>query len=384
MSDTRKKIFGIFSVAICTILIINLQIMCIYADDNISENKMEISVNEEVAELTALLFIAGNTDSSSEWNDSTNIKEIRGLYDADNKINSYCIYLSTEGKDTGYIIISTDLNKALIQEFSDKSDPILGAEGYSVYTIENKKYNNEVYNYPRSSEAFNKNIDESIYNRNVELIEDVYLIMNSMNAVYANDKTIIADPVAYLKEKYPRFVFKNDSYYNIGENAVPAYKMKTEDNNACSIYGVASLLNYNLKGDGVSFKSRVEKVKSIAVSGGYCKSESDYYVYVGNLAPLANASLKAYKSNLTASSSLLSWSTGTKSISDNQPILLNIASDGNNYYNDHTVTAYAWTVFKNENGSAQRFFKVRDGWDTGVYRYVHYDALTGTYITRFK
>lgn len=111
------------------------------------------------------------------------------------------------------------------------------------------------------------------------------------------------------------------------------------------------MLNYNLKGDGVSFKSRVEKVKTIAVSGGYCKSESDYYVYVGNLAPLANASLKAYKSNLTASSSLLSWSTGKKSISDNQPILLNIASDGNNYYNDHTVTAYAWTIFKNEKGS---------------------------------
>ena len=80
---------------------------------------------------------------------------------------------------------------------------------------------------------------------------------------------------------------------------------------------------------------------------------------------------------------MLSWSSGKKEISNDRPILLNIAYS--EQYKDHTVTAYAWTQFDVEGEDMTfRFFKVRDGYTSSEDRYVNFETVIGSYITRVR
>lgn len=146
------------------------------------------------------------------------------------------------------------------------------------------------------------------------------------------------------------------------------------------------LLN-TMRGGTYSYSDIVDACKTIARLNGYASQDEEsgewnYYIALGSMAPYVQLCINAFSLSKTASSSLLSWSTGTSEISNDRPVLLNIWYS--EQYDDHTVTAYAWTRFSVLSGGLTeiiRFFKVKDGYAAGS-RYVNYETVTGSYITK--
>ena len=75
-----------------------------------------------------------------------------------------------------------------------------------------------------------------------------------------------------------------------------------------------------------------------------------------------------------------SWATGTSEISNGRPILLSIWHS--DQYEDHTVTAFAWTSFQIvEVDIYMNFFKVKAG-RVAASRYDFYQTVPGSCITK--
>ena len=109
--------------------------------------------------------------------------------------------------------------------------------------------------------------------------------------------------------------------------------------------------------------------------------EWNYYIDLGNLAPFARECAAYYNLGKSISSSMLTWSTGTSEISNGRPILLSIWHS--DQYEDYTVTAFAWTSFQIvEVDIYMNFFKVKAG-RVAASRYVCYQTVTGSFITKF-
>lgn len=358
----------------------------------------ESKVDIDVAATIAMLFVWANI-GETEWNKKTNIDSVIPMYNNDNKVSAYCINLKNGNTNAGYIVVSTNLYEPLIQEYSDTMDLIIKETlnaGSTVATHPISKINSRVYYYAplyygtvkksmpkekaESNDASQINYQNSA--KYISAIKQYGLLPYSSSQSRHTDVGII-DPIEYLESLYPDATITNAGYYNIGDNSIFGYDISEQ--NACSVYGVAAILHYYLK-PAYTFSEILTSCERIARDEGYATFNSttrvwDYYIDVGYLAPFARKCAAEYSLNKTISSSLLSWSTGTSEISNGRPILLNIWLSGQ--YHDHTVTAFAWTRFLVSGvGTYLEFFKVKDGYVAGN-RYVCYQTVTGSYITKF-
>lgn len=216
----------------------------------------------------------------------------------------------------------------------------------------------------------------------IELIKQYGLIPSV--STHDEDNGIV-DPIEYLETRYPNKTIKNAGYYNIGDNSIYGYRIK--EWNACAVYGVAAIIHYYLP--SYSYNTIASHCEQIARDKGYAtleynddgELEWNYYIDLGNLAPFARECAAYYNLGKSISSSMLTWSTGTSEISNGRPILLSIWHS--DQYEDHTVTAFAWTSFQIvEVDIYMNFFKVKAG-RVAASRYVCYQTVTGSFITKF-
>lgn len=365
-----------FSIVISVMLIMSiLSVSAVFADSDGSCNESDI-IDINVAATSAMLFVLSNIelDDNIAWNMNTNIDSIDILYNDDNTINGYCINLITANTKTGYVIVSGDIYKPLIQEYSMDLE---------FMTQKNHRLNSD------NSGCDTKLRNENIYRMNsdkLEYDESSFVAMLKKNGLLnVSARSYISDPLKYLKSKYPNGTFTNKDYYNIGDNSIPGYVISSNDVNACGVYGTAALLKYYMPNK--TFSSVLSTCKSVAVNQKFVSYDpstktGDYYLAVGELAYYVRACIKELGLSKNASSTMVSWSSGTEEISNNRPILLNIASSPQ--YSNHTVTAYAWTIFKSDSTNTNyRFFKIKDGYYAGS-RYVCYDEISLNYITKVQ
>jgi len=96
------------------------------------ENEPEdnASVTQDVAVTIALLFVLANLDHTN-WDMTTNIQSIEPFYNNDEMVEAYCINLITSDGQAGYVIVSTDMHKPLIQEYSDVNSPLTNTDSRS-------------------------------------------------------------------------------------------------------------------------------------------------------------------------------------------------------------------------------------------------------------
>lgn len=216
----------------------------------------------------------------------------------------------------------------------------------------------------------------------IELIKQYGLIPSV--STHDEDNGIV-DPIEYLETRYPNKTIKNAGYYNIGDNSIYGYRIK--EWNACAVYGVAAIIHYYLP--TYSCNTIASHCEQIARDKGYAtltyndKGEQkwNYYISLGNLAPFARECAAYYNLDKSISSSMLTWSTGTSEISNGRPILLSIWHS--DQYEDHTVTAFAWTSFQIvEVDIYMNFFKVKAGY-VSESRYVCYQTVAESFITKF-
>lgn len=372
-----------------------------------AESSTEVDAN--VAATLAALFVGSNLENENSWTMETGISGIEPLYDADDNINAYCVKFFTGEKDAGYVVISTDVDKQLIQEYAVNCEPIFEMPEFisniqtttastntdnrceKIYYAGTMRYsaNPEIFEITNLSSAV---VDITSDTERQELREDnVELISWILETGTLNDRLPenpkqarlpverIKEPLTYLKKAYPSWVFSNAGYYNMGENAVPGYiQLGT---NTCAMYSTAAILKYYL-GNKYTFTQIKNEVLNQMEKKFYYRGNGDYYLPTGQYEDFLNTCLNHYGFAQTAWSSLLTWERGTDYISKNRPIMLNISYAPGGDYSNHTVTAYAWTQFKANNGTSvlYRFFKVRDGASIDG-RYVYMDGQGPSYIT---
>lgn len=378
-------------------------LFCAFPIDALATELPDLTVDDDVAVTVAAHFVWGSLDSSENWNDKTAIESVIPLYDVNDNINAYCVNLITEGVQSGYVIVSTNINEPLIQEYSDGTNGLnveLSNENSFSRTISNNSeriyyygplsystikynstecvskstYNNETNNYKEENETY------------IAYLKNTGLICADANSkTRGGDVTIRIESIAdYLSSQYPGKTFTMDSAGMVTSN-VPGYLLNGKG--SCSLYGSAAMIRFHL-GDSYTVEEIAVKCKTFAEENGYATFENNawnYYINVGSLAPFINKCIKAFTTlDVKASSSLFSWATGTDEIDNNRPILLNIASS--EQYDDHTVMAFGWCKYVNTSSGSPnsiRFYAVKDAYVTGT-RFVNYETISISYITKVK
>ncbi len=389
LSECFKRFVCFALIIVMTISAFNLKSFA--TNDNETE---EAEIDMPMATTMALLFVLSNLDNTA-WNMSTSIAGIVPLYDSNDAINGYCVNLKTGQINTGYVVVSTDPYMSLIQEYSDTATLLVDNNGLNVGQNLEDTVNatSHIYFAGPLSYSTSKNIitiseneiqsaeNTAIRNNNYQYACRLISDIKETGILPIAARGYISDPLVYLAELYPNCVYKNNGYYNMGDSSIYGYIIN--ETNGCGVYGTAAIIEHYLRGV-YSYSTIVTRCKTIARNNGYATYSSelgwDYYIDLGDLAPYVRDCLNYYGMNKTASSSLLSWSTGTSEISNNRPILLNIAFSGQ--YEDHTVTAYAWTTFYiYDLNYESKYFKIKDG-HAAENRYVCYNTVTGSYITK--
>lgn len=357
----------------------------------------EHEVDEDIAVTIAMLFVWANI-GESEWNRKTTVDNIIPMYNNSDEVCAYCINLKNGSTNAGYIIVSTNLYEPLIQEYSD-TESIDISDGLNTESVSRSHLANNsdsrIYYYGPLNYSTSKMDVPVVMSENssklsnyqnavkyIELIKQYGLIPSV--STHDEDNGIV-DPIEYLETRYPNKTIKNAGYYNIGDNSIYGYRIK--EWNACAVYGVAAIIHYYLP--SYSYNTIASHCEQIARDKGYAtleynddgELEWNYYIDLGNLAPFARECAAYYNLGKSISSSMLTWSTGTSEISNGRPILLSIWHS--DQYEDHTVTAFAWTSFQIvEVDIYMNFFKVKAG-RVAASRYVCYQTVTGSFITKF-
>ena len=84
-------------------------------------------IPSNVAETLALMFVDSNVEANltDTWTEDTTAKEVLPLYDGEGMPTAFSVELTTDGEDTGYIIISAYPGATdYIMEYSDTALPI--------------------------------------------------------------------------------------------------------------------------------------------------------------------------------------------------------------------------------------------------------------------
>lgn len=78
-----------------------------------------IMIDEETASVVALLFVASRLEYSN-WSNAVTVSSITPMYDANNIVDAYCLSLTDDESEAGYIVVSSWTGTNLIIEFADE------------------------------------------------------------------------------------------------------------------------------------------------------------------------------------------------------------------------------------------------------------------------
>ena len=349
------------------------------------EDKGEL-IDELTAGKISLLFIAGNIEETI-WNKNTVISCSTLLFDCDDVLSAYCFQLETDGKESGYVIVSAWSGTQLIQEYSDQASPLFATEEASfhcdpsadlIYYLGNLVFTTEktaakeigcLLDYSNKTASQNQ-----LYLDVVKKIE-----VNPYGESFVKSGPI-QSPLEYILYSY------GSSAYTLTSSAslyIPFYEIP--DTNACTIAAIAGVIyvnRYTITNSYPSWSTIYNTCKQVAVNGGYYTPSGG----VPHPTQLANAILSYYGCSWTASSSFIStYSVSKNQIDSGRAVVTSILLG---YYGDHSVASYGYSLYTDPMNDKIKFLKVRDGWtqpgNTQYDRYVCINSTTGINTTSIK
>lgn len=354
-----------------------------------------VDIDENVAMVIAAKHVVENFEGT-KWNENTRFNEIIPFYSTDENVNAYCITLRTDDEDSGYVIVSADIEQPLILEYSDAAT--LYIEDYStaskeVTTAKVKSTGDHVYFYgPLSYSTEKRSEKEQVEKREANLMEadaiadetdqsSIYNIEAARNLVtrindelqensivspMSGDGTLpISNPIEYIKYWYSGYQYKNYDYKNLDQNDpllwIEPYIIHPDDKNACVLYATAAIIHYWRP--KWNYSGILNQCKSIYKD--YWPASPDYEVQLGYHWRFVRAVLDSYGlTSWDTGASYAPWTKGKSEISAGNPCILCIARGGG--YKNHAVTAFAWTTFRVYSSTESlylNFFKIQDGYN---------------------
>lgn len=368
----------------------------------------------------AIIFIANDiqNNSQSEWNENTEISNIETLYGYGSEISGYCIELKTGQKTAGYVIVSSDLNKKIIQEFSYSEMPFyklskkeksanLSMEKNDSKILEKSKGEKVVYLSPfsnyvgtqsesfksssindknefnseyskRKNEATQKNIDQNrelkkTLNETGVLNIEEWKTGSTYDGQYKDGSYVVVNLTKYLNDKY------DGNYTQTGSKLLSPIWNHDQDNfgskNDCSLVSIAIISEYYKNNSSFS-KSKIpaisdayDDILEVGEKHGYTPSGGTNPTKIDNI---VEDSFSKWGYSFSASNSYVwSFNTFKSEIDSNRPCIFNIATGT---YSNHTIVVSGYKQYDVNNILGGKFLQVLDNWQSSK-RYIDYNEF---------
>ncbi len=382
-----KKFMSLFLSV--TIVFVTSLLSYAYAEE--SEMK-ESEIDQDTAVTVGMIFVA-NATPAMRWNDNTQIEQVIPLYDSTDSVAYYYIGLNTDNEQTGYVVVSANMEEPLIAEFSDDEDlpveydmwlrkkhvPLREVkDGEKIYYSLSGCSNKAIESNETFCSSITPDMRDEFYSIAFSMVEGIkeqgIVLVNAKSGNYINN------PVTYINENYSGYTYSLTASHTVS-GTFPGYVMS--GNNSCVEHGTAALLKYYL-GSTYTYDTIANQCKSIAVTNGYATT-NNYYIPTGLTKTFVQDCFYYYGFSKIASSTPV-LSAAITEINNNRPCLLNILTCPQYY--DHAVSAFGYSMYiltrtSDGHSISLTFYKIKDAFSFGD-RYVCNSTMTGVYVTRVQ
>ena len=366
-------------------------------------NGYDISIiPSNVAEILALRFVEANADAglAASWTEDTVASDVVPMFDENGTPTAFSVELSTNGVDTGYVVISAypDVENYIL-EYADAADPLyeelnLAEDEEVVYTATLtylKDDGSDVLVGVQGEQVARSNVenefedlrDAAVFEEKRDAItqilgqEPVAATMSAAGDDGTDAYGTIVDPLLYIEAVYGggtytatewKNVLEPYTKYRIMNNFNSAYP-----NNCCGPTAITNLIETAGAYRNIStIKNKNAQtifttVENIGLNNGWFHSSGTYFSSMRNYMVTA---LSAFGVSVTSGNTYtnLTYNIMKQEIDANRFCILGVS--GHEPYGNHFVYPYAYTRFQNtQNGYLKSFLKVADGW-SGSGRYV--------------
>ena len=374
-------------------------------------------IPQNVAELLAEMFVQSNVDSDMEtiWSTGTKVCSTVTLYDETGLPSAYSVELETDGRSTGYIVISAypDMENYIL-EYADKENPLYEKfkpeDTEQIVYTGNLQYYQETENHTLIDLEGQKVSAENITNifhavRDEEEIDETKSLVQSLLAesqpklsLFASspkEPEPIENPLQYIEKIYGGSAYNEAYEWKTLESAVRhrttnTFTRKNSGNNYSPVTAITNVIEITgnlrntskIKSTGIqTIFSDVEQI-GLAGKNGYSnyfwKADGNYVA--GCVGDWAKQALAKYGVSIRCSQmGNFQYPQIKYEIDKSRPFLLSTGTYGN--YKSQVVTAYAYTRFQNkESKNFKTFIKVADGHATSG-RYIDLITIVDRKIT---
>lgn len=359
-----------FFSAISAILAVSMLLSCTAFALDVTPATSAEAIPENVAEIIATYFIRdAQSLPENNWSNETKILACVPMYNIDGSTSAYSFELSTDGKESGYIVVSAypDISNVIL-EYSDIAAPVYDALDLSstdsvVYT--------GLLNYYKETRAGDLISIDGEEIQKTEIPTPINDIRNSTNlpSVVSRGRYPIEDPYEWADTYYEGpFKYSGDS-----KNEFEKYcNFRTTDdfpgyNNHCGPTAITNLVEmigaYN-KYSSITRLSYDEIFDAVVE----CGLENDYFnqddgslwIYENDF---ISDSFALFNVNTTVKSKDATMSNIKTELTNHRPFYLTLKK--HDLYGDHAVVGYAYTRLISETTNLYlSFVKIADGWES--------------------
>lgn len=338
------------------------------------------TIPENVAEIIASHFVEDfSSIPDSNWTANTVVSNTVTLYNVDGAVSAYSFELTTNGMDTGYVVISAYPDvESVILEFSDEEEPLYN--NFTFSQTDSLIYTGSLNYFKESSETNLLAVDGSVVSKSEvpTPLEESRDIAN----LPVQTRSVITDPFTwaemYYGGQFSAIEWKNAfeaycdfcttyQFQTIGSTRYYGHCTPTSITNLIRIVG--NYRNYapvRQTSENYMFQRianyGIDKqyyVNSPGEDGGTFRNRIQQYI---------KEAFAMYNINVSVSSSSISYSTVKNAIDAYKPIHVSVSE--NEVYGTHGMAGYAYTMLENQYDDRISFLKVADGWSNSGGRYL--------------
>ena len=358
--------------------------------------------SEDDAADIALIFVVKNMQfSEGIWSMDTKVSRMYPIYDLDSNIVSYAICFETNGRDSGYVIVSAKQDHMPIMEYAFSGEPVFEEQMKEEELIFCRSYddgektgydladNNIIMNSivefylmqkGRIFDLLNRIIDINRITRRIisgsvsafkensylkSLLEESHTTLNSYPGQVSG--YVIDSRVIYLSSRYGSYTCNSSK---VLPNFTGYLTSSFSGDNDCSLVAIATAakwLRTRAKYNNIpySIQDIYSDVYAVALNNGYTEAGGTNYLKIPTIVERV---FKKWGYNISSYNRIWSLFEVCKQHLNelNNPLLFSIASG---YYGNHTVTVMGYYEY-----DVASFLAVKDGWVTAT-RYIHYEEL---------
>lgn len=345
------------------------------------------SIPENVAEIIASYFVDDfRTTPDCAWTADTTVSDTVTMYDIDGSISAYSFELTTNGTDTGYVVVSAYPDvESVILEFSDKEKPVY--EAFNFAQTDSVVYTGTL-NYFQETETGNLlTVEGSLISKSE--VPTPLAESRDVSNLPAQTRAVITDPFVWA-ERYYGGQFSAVEWKNAFQNHCKFCTTTDFDvvkgmhfYNHCGPTAITNLIlivgNYrNYSPVKYEAPSNIFfEVARYGISSGYFLNSDDSFgmTYKDTLNKYIDGAFDLFDISVSVSSMSVTYANVKSAINGYRPFYLSVTN--NSIYGNHGMAGYAYTVLENQYDDRISFVKVADGWGGSDGRYLPIYTLSG-------